>query len=306
MPEDAERSDSEPATGRDAAAPGPAADRPDADPASASPPSAAPAVGPTGDTPHDTPHETPRDPVATGVEDTVGPAVEPEDAPVVEPAVDAPGSDREAPVDADDRFDALARAVDQLAERMLVLEAAVAAVGSTGPVLDAVAALDRRVGELARLGSHHEELIDKLHAENQALRKGELTQALAPLLRDLIRLSDQLVQLDETSPEPGKGDASLANRQVLEILARSGVRVDEAQAGDAFDPAVHHGVGRVPTDDPGADGTIGVVRRPGFVGPDGRVLRPAEVEVHRFEPPEPAPPTASEPAAPDGTIEGDE
>ncbi len=191
---------------------------------------------------------------------------------------------------------AVASGVAQLGERMAAVEAAVFAIGSVGEVLDAVVALEQRVTEIGRLAERHNELIDRLHAENQSLRKGELTQAVAPIFRDLIRLSDQLAQLDETSTEPGKGDAALAGRQVLEILARSGVRPEDTEAGVPFDSAAHQGIGRRPTDDAAADGTVASVRRPGFVGPDGKLLRAAEVEVWRYE--APAPPTGAPTDAP--------
>lgn len=270
--------------------------------------------------------------VADRTEDPDAAAPTSSEAPAPAPAPEPAGTGDATP--APPALDVVEAAVAQLGERMVAVEAAVFAIGSVGEVLDAVTALEQRVDEVARLGDRHNELIDRLHAENQSLRKGELTQAVAPIFRDLIRLSDQLAQLDETSTEPGKGDAALAGRQVLEILARSGVRPEDAVEGEAFDSAAHQGIGRRATDDPDADGTIASVRRPGFVGPDGKLLRAAEVEVWRYEAPapagdgpsdetpapvavpppeaapaagEPAPPEPpTEPAAPAGDTEGDD
>lgn len=243
-----------------------------------------------------------RDEVAEAGDTTAGDAEggNPSVAPpaTADPATDGPGADAatapgpatEDDAGAEDRIAAVLGALEQLAGgvadiggRIAAVEAAVFALGSTAPLIDAVAAVEGRLGEVARLGDRHNELIDKLHAENQALRKGELVQALAPLLRDLIRLADQMEQLDAASPDPGAGDASIAARQVLEILARAGVRAEGAREGDPFDPSVHQGIGRRPTGDPERDNTVAAVRRQAFVAVDGRVLRAAEVEVWRYE-----------------------
>jgi hypothetical protein len=39
---------------------------------------------------------------------------------------------------------------------------------------------------------------------------------------------------------------------------------------------------RAETDDADLDGTVAKMRRCGFVGDDGRVIRPAEVDVYRI------------------------
>jgi molecular chaperone GrpE (heat shock protein) len=181
------------------------------------------------------------------------------------------------------------------------------ALGQIAARIGTLDALEARVAEVARLGDRHNQIIDELHRENQKLRQGELTQAIAPLFRDLIRLNDQLAQLDESSESPGASDAALAARQVAEILGRAGVDRFDVEPGEPFDATRHQGIGRTPTDDPALDGAVAAVRRSGYVTSDGRVLRAAEVEVHRFVAvvdaagPEPAPdpPPAPEPSVPE-------
>jgi molecular chaperone GrpE (heat shock protein) len=166
----------------------------------------------------------------------------------------------------------------------------------TKAILAAIERLDARVAERDRLAERDRDHIDKLHAENQRLRAGEVFQVVAPIARDLVRLRDQALQLDAAAPEPGRGDAALIERQLTQILARLGVEVFVPAEGDPFDAALHQGVGRRPTPDAALDGTVAAVRRPGFTSPDGRPLRPAEVEVWRHDESAPDPY-----AAPDGT-----
>lgn len=195
-----------------------------------------------------------------------------------------PGTD-EATLDGGPASDDLDRGGDLEArlDRLEVgLEAAVAGtLAALAPVADAIDRLGRQVEELARLGGRDRDHVDRLHQENQRLRQGELGQALAPVLRDLIRLADQLVELDRSSSDPGRSDAALAQRQVVEILSRAGVDPFVVEVGEAFDARRHQGIGRQVTDDPVLDGTVAVVRRVGYRTGDGGVLRPAEVEVHR-------------------------
>src|SRR5690606_20108054 len=160
-----------------------------------------------------------------------------------------------------------------------------------------VARLDDRLAERDRLAARDRDLVDKLHAENQRLRSGEVFQAIAPVARDLVRLRDQLLRLDAASPEPGKGDAALIEPQLLGILARLGVEPYAPEPGDGFDAALHQGVGRTTTADAALDGRVSVVRREGFTAPDGRPLRAAEVEVWRHVPPDPT----ADPGAPGGS-----
>src|SRR5947209_9477437 len=60
---------------------------------------------------------------------------------------------------------------------------------------DALGALDERLAESQRLLAHQTELADRLHAENQRLRAGELRAAQLPLVRDLMRMHDDIGRL---------------------------------------------------------------------------------------------------------------
>ncbi|MGF7237642.1 MAG: hypothetical protein ACQSGP_22165, partial [Frankia sp.] len=152
--------------------------------------------------------------------------------------------------------------------------------GSAAAVLEAaIAALSDRVDELVRLRRHDAELVDKLHAENARLRQGELTEAMAPLLRGLMRLHDQMASIARDDTESVAG---LLRNQLLQSLdLAADMRPYTAVRGMPFDPTRHLGVRRVPTDDPGLDRTVARTMKPGFVRGQTTVVRPAEVEVYR-------------------------
>src|SRR5947209_3702734 len=50
----------------------------------------------------------------------------------------------------------------------------------------------RALEESTRISTERERVIDRLYEENQRLRAGELQQAVMPILRDLMRLFDDL------------------------------------------------------------------------------------------------------------------
>lgn len=143
-------------------------------------------------------------------------------------------------------------------------------------VAERLARLETTVAESNRLAARHAEMNDRLYADVQRLRAGELHAAQAPLLRDVVRLYEHVARLEEAG---GGNDLTLVRDQVVQVLARAGVELLEPALGDRFDPARHDAVARTPVDDPAQDRTIAAVRRAGFVRDDGRVLAPAQVEV---------------------------
>jgi molecular chaperone GrpE (heat shock protein) len=220
-----------------------------------------------------------------GPDGSTEPEAEPEPEPEIKPGIEIePEPEIEMPAIPDPTVAAILVRLDELAV--------------------AVERADGRIAERDRLAGRDRDLLDKLHAENQRLRAGEAFQVIAPVARDLVRLRDQLRQLDAASPEPGRSDAALIEPQLLGILARLGVEPYSPAEGDTFDAAVHQGVGRTKTTDSDLDGRVAAVRREGFSAPDGRPLRPAEVEVWHHVPTEPDPPGADAgdgPPAPGGS-----
>lgn len=140
--------------------------------------------------------------------------------------------------------------------------------------------VERTLVELARLGDRHADHVAALHAENQRLRSGELAAALEPMLRDVMKLHDDVVRLADAGTPEAVTDLEMARSLVLTTMDRWGLAPFAPELGDAFDPSSHHGVGHIASPGPD-DGTIAAVRRCGFRRDDGSVVRPAEVIVHR-------------------------
>jgi molecular chaperone GrpE (heat shock protein) len=151
--------------------------------------------------------------------------------------------------------------------------------GAIGDLADQLGTFARRLDEVARLRRHDVELVDRLHEENTRLRQGELTEAMAPLLRGLIRLHDQMSSLGADDPQSVAGILRKQLLQVLDITAD--VRPYIAVPGSQFDPTRHLALRGLGTDDPARDRTIARGVRPGFVRGTSTVLRPAEAEVYR-------------------------
>lgn len=143
-----------------------------------------------------------------------------------------------------------------------------------------------RADELAIVARKQSEMADELHAENRRLRDGEVREAVAPIIRGLSRLADEVTRLRYSAQEPG-GSVELADLvhidgRVHELLHDAGVTPLRPAPGDPFDVHLHEAAGAIPTEDPLEDRTIVAVRQPGLIRDDGRILRPAAVIVHRF------------------------
>jgi molecular chaperone GrpE (heat shock protein) len=147
-----------------------------------------------------------------------------------------------------------------------------------GGVLDR---LDSRLAESQRLLTRQTELTEKLHAENQALRAGELQCAQMPLVRGLIRLCDDLDRM-RTVAEASAGDLSMVHESLLDVLARNGIESFAAERGEPFDSRLHSASGVEPTEDEQLHRTVAEVERAGFRWESGEVIRVVEVRAFRF------------------------
>jgi molecular chaperone GrpE (heat shock protein) len=154
-----------------------------------------------------------------------------------------------------------------------------------------LAGLRTALDEMVRLTRRADEHVAELHGENQRLRAGELATATLPMIRDLVRLHDEVAQLTSASHPEAQADLQLVVSRLLDTLARWGLTPFEPATGEKLDARQHQGVGRVASSD-GEPGTIASVRRPGFAHDDGRTFRAAEVEVFTAPPPPPADPPA--------------
>ncbi|MEU1684791.1 nucleotide exchange factor GrpE [Micromonospora sp. NPDC005707] len=192
-------------------------------------------------------------------------------------ATDAAGPVTEVPPERQD--DGLAGMVERLA----------------GELVDVA---ERLGGELAGLRAEiargqdraraREQVIDRLHEENQRLRAGERLLLLRPLLTDLQRLRHDLLRtaagLPPTFDAVAAADMLRTYAANLELtLERGGITVVAPAVGATFDPSTQRATATVPADDPGQDGRVADVVLDGYHDVEaGRTVVPAAVRVHRW------------------------
>ncbi|QXJ26350.1 nucleotide exchange factor GrpE [Actinomadura graeca] len=151
--------------------------------------------------------------------------------------------------------------------------------------------------------AHREAVIDRLHEENQRLRRGELQAMLEPVRAALYRLHDQARRESGRLAAPDGGDtpdpaqtalllAAVAD-DVADALARLGVERFTVEPGALYDASRHRPVAVTAVAEPARDGTVVTVQSDGFEQ-GGKVLRKAAVCVGRLD-------TAGPGAAPRGT-----
>jgi molecular chaperone GrpE (heat shock protein) len=168
------------------------------------------------------------------------------------------------------------------AERAPALENIAMTLASLDDRVAQLARVEDRLAESQRLLVRQSELADKLHAENQRLRAGELRGAMLPLVRDLLRLHDDIGRI--ASEAERAEDLKLMQASLLDALARNGVVVACPETGEQFDTKRHSAAGVVATDDASLDRSIAEVIRLGFQWEDGQAIRVADVRVYKYTP----------------------
>ena len=157
-------------------------------------------------------------------------------------------------------------------------------------VREALAGLSARLDSERERAAHREAVIDRLHEENQRLRRGELQAMLEPVHAALYRLHDQarhessrLASPDGDPPDPEQTAKLLeaVADDVADALARLGVERFRVEPGDTYDAARHRPVAVTSVTEPGRDGTVVTVQSDGFEQ-NGKVLRKAAVCVGRL------------------------
>jgi molecular chaperone GrpE (heat shock protein) len=159
-------------------------------------------------------------------------------------------------------------------------------------VLETVSAFE----ELTR---RQTEMIDRLHGENERLRRGELDRMLDPLLRDLIALADTCTRnarawraRSDASPDSTAEALTGVVDDLGLVLLRQGVDVFQPEPGIAFNRREHRALRVELTADRDRDGSLVETVRAGY-RQGSRIIRYADVAVWKYDP-------AAEPAEPLG------
>jgi hypothetical protein len=172
-------------------------------------------------------------------------------------------------------------------------------------IRSAITDLNALVSREQERATFREELIDRLHGENQTLRRNELDTTLDPVRSGLYRLYDLASreaarwQLASTDTAQAEGQAETPTQdgplygvfaeqvgalftafaeEVLEVLGRIGVEAFEVKAGELYDASMHRPVETVRVDHPSWDGAVVQMVSAGFVRGE-TVLRRADVVV---------------------------
>jgi molecular chaperone GrpE len=145
-----------------------------------------------------------------------------------------------------------------------------------------LAAVEEQVGEFHRRAAHREQIIDRLHDENQQLKQGTHRAVLEPVVADLIRLHDQLAREARRAGDEGGFLSSFA-AEVAEILDRCGIEMFDTAFGESFQSDRHRPLAVVPTSDPGLNNTVAESIAAGFYDRQAsRVRRPAQARFHQY------------------------
>ncbi len=143
--------------------------------------------------------------------------------------------------------------------------------------------------ELAELKDRHLRLAAEFENFRKRTRKeaatgrtaaqAELARQILPTLDDLARVAD--TPHESTTVQALDEGIELILRNLRKQLADAGLTRIEAQ-GEPFDPERHEAVMATQVDDPELDETVGRVFLDGYEFL-GRLVRPAQVEVRRYE-----------------------
>jgi molecular chaperone GrpE (heat shock protein) len=161
-----------------------------------------------------------------------------------------------------------------------------------GALAEAVTVLRQELAASRTAQEHQRTLLEKLHDERQQLRDAERSRLRDPVLRDLVQLADtcarngrQWSARTDVAPETAEAVGSVLGDvadDIRLVLERQGVDAFAPRVGDAFDRGTARVVTTQPTAEPGLDGTVAEVRKPGYRA-DERVFRYCDVVVWRYE-----------------------
>jgi molecular chaperone GrpE (heat shock protein) len=183
-------------------------------------------------------------------------------------------------------------AAGQIVHEVAALRASVESLATIPSRLDALVVSIEKEHQRA---AFRESVIDRLHTENQQLRRGELEALLEPVRGGLFRVHDMArraaAQCRATEPAGAQLLDAVAD-EAADVLLSVGVERFDAVPGELFDPARHRQVGVAAADDKLPHGTVTTSRAAGFTA-GVKVVRKASVVVARH--PADAQPPAVEP-----------
>ncbi len=151
--------------------------------------------------------------------------------------------------------------------------------------------VERLTGELEDLKDRYLRLaaeFDNFRKRTEKERALDADRAQAELVKGLLEALDDLARVSEfdasgVDPEAVIEGVTMVERKLMRALEQAGLEVIEA-ANRRFDPELHEALTTTPTDVPEEDGIVSQELSRGYLF-KGTLLRPALVEVKRYEPP---------------------
>lgn len=163
--------------------------------------------------------------------------------------------------------------------------------GVAAALLDLRSSVDAMVTALRldhERAAFRESIIDRLHEENQQLRRGELEALLAPVRNGLFRVHDmarKAARQIAANPDGGARLLEAISDECADILLGVGVERFEATVGEPYDPVRHRPLAATAVADVRRDNTVAEAQAAGFAT-DAKVVRRADVVLARYESPE--------------------
>jgi molecular chaperone GrpE len=162
-----------------------------------------------------------------------------------------------------------------------------AIMAAFGDLTARLAGIEEQLAEFHRRSAHREQVIDRLHEENQRLRGGLSKAILEPVVTDLIRLFDQVDREVRRLRADGKDERLLWSfaDDIAQILDRCGIGMYSAEPGDPFDRDRHRPLAVVACADKSQHNTMAEMITVGFTEREtGRIRRPVQARFYQYIP----------------------
>lgn len=157
-------------------------------------------------------------------------------------------------------------------------------------IKDLISDLSAQFESKIKYDKHKEEIIDKLHSENQAFKNDLYKKLILPLVNEIIFMLDDYSILFKKHSESEINEVDVPkllkqfggiSEDLENLLYKNGIDVYSVE-GEQFDSSKQKVIKTIPTDDPLKDKTVCDKLKKGFVL-DGIIIRMEHVSCYKFE-----------------------
>lgn len=157
-------------------------------------------------------------------------------------------------------------------------------------IKDLISDLSAQFESKIKYDKHKEEIIDKLHSENQAFKNDLYKKLILPLVNEIIFMLDDYSILFKKHSESEMNEVDVPkllkqfggiSEDLENLLYKNGIDVYSVE-GEQFDSSKQKVIKTIPTDDPLKDKTVCDKLKKGFVL-DGKIIRMEHVSCYKFE-----------------------